>query len=411
MADVPYRLGRESQAELGEPAAPPVADAEMQDLTYVATLVKQPGVSPRPVTAQDRAYWSDFRCSTQLDCANPDPERLNHEVHTWERFITYAALPNDKYLLNWPHHANDFPVNRAFFEDRYYRRKHLKAAKQHTLQFVNYMQHALGHPEWQIATDEYDTPDHLPPIPYIRESRRMVNDRILVEQDMIPRHGNPRAPTIRNSIAVGDYFIDHHHSKAHLPPDRRIDEDYPDNAPFQVPASVFFPANGDESFLVGEKSIAVSHIVNGCTRLQPVVMLMGQALGAIAAQATQQNRAPRDVNLDAVQQTLIDAGCPLYIMYDVPAGDPLFEPVQQLALRSVLQADDPLELQPGAPMPAAWAHRWTRRAELPAETIQQETGELRAEHVNEALRRHLPAQDTVTRGAFVQALYQHMDRS
>jgi hypothetical protein len=216
---------------------------------------------------------------------------------------------------------------------------------------------------------------------------------------------------IRNSIAVGDYFIDHHHSKAHLPPDRRIDEDYPDNAPFQVPASVFFPANGDESFLVGEKSIAVSHIVNGCTRLQPVVMLMGQALGVIAAHATQQHRAPRDVAIDGVQQALIDAGCPLYIMYDVPAGDPLFAPVQHLALRGVLQADDPTELQPDEPMPAEWAHRWTRRAELPADTIQQESGPLRAQNVDGTLRDGLPDSGAVTRGDFVQALHQHLETS
>lgn len=411
LAEVPYRLGRESQAELAEPHAPAMADREMQDLTYAATLVKQPGAEPRPVTEQDRAYWADFQCSTQLDCPNPDPELLNHTIHTWERFITYAALPNDKVLLNWPHHANDFPVNVAFFEDRYYRRKHLQAAKLHTLQFVSYMQHALGHPEWQLATDEYPTADHLPLIPYLRESRRMVNDRIMVQDDVIPRGDHPRAPTIRNSVAVGDYFIDHHHAKAHLPPDRRLDEDYPDNAPFQVPASVFFPANGDESFLAGEKSIAVSHIVNGCTRLQPVVMLMGQALGVIAARATQQNRAPRDVDIDAVQQTLVGAGCPLYIMYDVPAGDPLFEPVQQLARQSVLQADDPTELQPDEPIPVMWAHRWVHRAKLPADTIQQESGPLRAQNVDGSLRDELPDSGTVTRGDFVQALHQHLSTS
>lgn len=409
LADVPYRLGRESQGELGEPSAPPVPDLEMQDLTYAATLVKQPGAEPRPVTAQDRAYWDRFACSTREACSDPDPDRLNHEVHPWDRFITYAALPNDKYLLNWPHHANDFPVTEAFFEDRNYRRKHLGAAKLHTFQFINYMQHALGHPEWQIATDEYPTEDHLPLIPYIRECRRMVNGEVMVEPDVLPRGDNPRAPTIRDSIAVGDYFIDHHHSKAHLPPDRRIDEDYPDNAPFQVPSRVFFPNNGDESFLVGEKSIAVSHIVNGCTRLQPVVMLMGQALGVIAAHATEQRRAPADVDVAAVQQTLIEAGCPLYIMYDVPTGDPLFAPVQQLALRGVLQDDDPTDLEPEKPIPAAWAHRWARRAKLPAETIRTESRSLRADEVAEPLRTHLPDAETVTRGAFVEALHAHLE--
>jgi len=112
-----------------------------------------------------------------------------------------------------------------------------------------------------------------------------------------------------------------------------------------------------------------------------------------------------------VQQTLVDAGCPLYIMYDVPAGDPLFRPVQQLALRSVLQAGAPTELQPDEPMPAEWAHRWARRAELPADTIRQTSGPLRGENVASALRDRLPDGGTVTRGAFVRALHQHLETS
>ena len=105
---------------------------------------------------------------------------------------------------------NDYPVNVAFFEDSYYRRFHKASAKQHTLQFVRYMQHELGHPEWQLATDEYPTPDHLPLIPYIRESRRMVNDHIMVEEDVIAVGDNPRAPMADDVIAVGDYYLDHH---------------------------------------------------------------------------------------------------------------------------------------------------------------------------------------------------------
>jgi len=89
----------------------------------------------------------------------------------------------------------------------------------------------------------------------------------------------------------------------------------------------------DPSFLAGEKSIAVSHIVNGCTRLQPVVMLMGQALGAYAALATGDGKAPRNVPVDRVQDRLLDAGCPLYILYDVPAGHALFRPTLELARR------------------------------------------------------------------------------
>ena len=403
LADIPYRLGRESQDMLGELAAPPEPDNEIQDPTYCATLVKEPDAAPLPSTPTERAQWDDFQCSTKGDCPNPDEERLGHTVHSWDRFIDYSALPNDKYLLNWPHHANDFPVGERFFEDRFVRHQRLQDAKRHTLQFVKYMQTELDHPEWQIATDEYPTDDHLPPIPYLRESRRMVNDRMMTQQDVVPNGDNPRAPTIDNSIAVGDYFIDHHHAKAHLPPGCRLQEDYPDNAPFQVPPSVFFPDQDDPSFMAGEKSIAVSHIVNGCTRLQPVVMLMGQALGAYAALGTKNGTAPRDVPVDRVQDRLLDAGCPLYILYDVPAGHDLFRPTQELARTGVLRADDPTRLKPEEPMPADRARKWARRADR-SDAVRQETGSLRRENVGRALRKHLPDADPVPRGAFVEAL-------
>jgi hypothetical protein len=405
LADLPYRLGRESRDMLGEPAAPEEPDDEIQDLTYVATLTKTPGADPLPVTPQDRAHWDLFECSTRADCPDPDPERLNHTIHEWDRFISYATLPNGKAMLNWPHHSNDFPAPVALFEDRYFRRRHLAAARKHTMQFVKYMHHELGHPEWQVATDEYPTADHLPPIPYIRESRRLVNDHILTQQDVVPDGDNPRAPVIDDTIAVGDYFLDHHHSKAHLPPDCRLVEDYPDNAPFQVPPSVFFPKE-DDRFLVGEKSIAVSHIVNGCTRLQPVVMLMGQALGAYAAFGARDDRPPRSVSTERVQNALLDAGCQLYIMYDVPTGHELFRPVQDLALAGILRADDPTRLNPDEAIPANWAARWTNRAGLSGAVSASGDGPLSRSEVRDPLADLLPgAGDPVSRGAFVQALH------
>jgi len=404
LAEIPYRLGRESRAMLGEPAAPPEPDDEIQDPTYCATLVRRPGAEALPTTATERAQWDAFQCSVASDCPTPDPDRLNHDLHDWESFIEYAALPNDKYLLNWPFHSNDFPVTRRFFEDRYVRHQRLLDAKRHTLQFVKYVQTELEHPEWQLATDEYPTDDHLPPIPYVRESRRMVNDRMMTQSDVVPNGDHPRAPTIDDAVAVGDYFLDHHHAKAHLPPGCRLTEDYPDNAPFQVPPSVFFPDVDDPSVLVGEKSIAVSHIVNGCTRLQPVVMLMGQAIGVYAALGTRDDTAPRDVDVGRVQDRLLDAGCPLYVLYDVPAGHDLFRPVQELALRGILRDDDPTELKPDEPMPTARAHRWARRANLPG-AVRGTDGPLLPTAVDAPLTRHLPDETPISRGAFVEALH------
>ena len=387
MMGMRYRLGREARSETGETSAPLVADRRIQDFTYAATLVRRPGAEPPPLSDIERAYHRRFECSTTVDCSTPDADLLNHGLHDFESFITYAALPRDKVLLNWPHHSNDYPSPVAFLEDRFFRRQHLEAARLHTAQYVRYMQTTLGHPEWQIATDEYPTADHLPPLPYIREARRLVNGHVMTTDAVVARDGHPRAPIQPTAIAVGDYFLDHHHAEHHLPPGSRLVEDFPDAAPYQIPAEVLFPLEDDRT-LVGEKSVAVTHIVNGSTRLQPPVMLMGQAIGAFAAVATQADRATALEDVPAVQRALVEAGCQLYIAYDVPPGAPRFEAVQRLALEGVLDASDPPTLDLEAEVAPEQAAEWHRRAGLDAPTL--EAGTLRGD-VLEAVHARLGA--------------------
>ena len=96
---------RESKEESGEPDAPDVHDYEMQDMTYCAILKKYEREAPN-IKASENYDSSRFECSTAFDCSTQDEEYLNHKLHSWGSFITYAALSNDKYMLNWPHRAN-----------------------------------------------------------------------------------------------------------------------------------------------------------------------------------------------------------------------------------------------------------------------------------------------------------------
>ncbi|MBK6479564.1 MAG: FAD-dependent oxidoreductase [Saprospiraceae bacterium] len=49
---------------------------------------------------------------------------------------------------------------------------------------------------------------------------------------------------------------------------------------YTVPLSVLLPQKV-KNFIVAEKAISVSNIVNGTTRLQPVVLQIGQAAGSL----------------------------------------------------------------------------------------------------------------------------------
>lgn len=338
LGNVPYRLGRDSKRDTNEPHAPDIADDEIQDMTFCAILKNYKSNAPAVKANQD--YNPEiFKCSTAEDCDTLDETYLNHKLHNWESFISYAALPNDKYLLNWPFRANDYLTTRDVYENPSSRKYHFQKAKELTLNYIHYIQTKLGHPEWGLAEDEFPTEDHLPFIPYVRESRRMKGERLMVEEDVIPVKNSYRPPLIKDSIAVGDYFLDHHHSSFFKPPHERLEEKLPANAPFQIPYYSLIPEN-IEGLIAAEKSISVSHIVNGCTRLQPVVMLIGQAAGAAAALSIKRNVEPRNVNIKELQEVLLNAGCQLFPYKDLWNYDPAFKAVQHLALEGVIVDND-----------------------------------------------------------------------
>lgn len=352
LAAIEYRFGREDRATTGEPDAPESADLEIQDVTYVAILKdyhKSAGRNAPPIAATGEYDPTTFCGSTAVDC--DDPGNHNHTLHTWETFIDYGKLPQNKYMINWPFHANDFPDALACF-DRQTRDKAYRRAKEHTLNYIHYMQTVLGHPELGIADDEFPTDDGLPFIPYIRETRRIIGDVIMREQDVLPSEGNGvRPPLQKKSIAVGDYFLDHHHARAHPGHPNYFYEKYPNNATFQVPFGVFFP-RGIDGFLAIEKSISVTHIVNGCTRLQPIVLLMGQAAGACAAMALRDGVEPRNINIRKLQEYLLLRDVVLYAYDDLATFEREFLEAQKLALAGVVLDNE--TFQYGKNKPVTW---------------------------------------------------------
>ena len=344
-AGIPYRLGRDSKSDTGELNAPEKSDNFIQDMTYCAILKKYKGNAP-PVLPSADYDPGLFRNSTAEDSDTQDEKYLNHKLHNWESFISYAGLPNDKYLLNWPFHSNDYRYTiPEIFENQKTREYHFKKAKELTLSYVHYIQTKLGHPEWGLAEDEFPTKDKLPFIPYIRESRRMKGKYLMVESDVIPGEGSFRPPLQKSSIAVGDYFLDHHHSQFFGTPADRLVEELPANAPFQVPYESLIPANVS-GFIAAEKCISVSHIVNGCTRLQPIVMLIGQAAGAAAALSSSKKTAPESINVSELQEILLDAGCQLFPYFDLWNDFPLFKKVQKLALRGIFTSNNEYQFNP-----------------------------------------------------------------
>ncbi len=326
---VKYDIGMESREETGEDIAPEKANDVIQDLTCVAIL-KDYG---RDVTIpQPEGYDpADFACSCQNElCYNPDTGRT---LWPKEKMITYGKLPNNKYMINWPSDGNDYYLN-LIEKSPAEREEALKKAGNHTLCFLYFIQKELGMNTLGLADDEFPTDNGLALIPYHRESLRIHGlVRFTVNHIMEP-YTQPEK-LYRTCIAVGDYPVDHHHGKY---PDRKLLPNlYFHPVPsYGLPLGVMIPKDV-QGLIVAEKSISVSNIVNGTTRLQPVVLQIGQAAGVLAASAVKNKMKIADVSVRQIQKTLLKQGVYLMPYLDVPKEDNLFLPLQRIGSTGILR--------------------------------------------------------------------------
>jgi hypothetical protein len=339
-AGIPFSLGMEASSVTGENVQVPASNNIIQDLTYVAilkdygkdadcTIARPAGYDPLEFDGCCLDFYNDkSRIAPGVDCA---------------KMMTYAKLPGQKYLINWPGFGNDIYLNLIELSPSE-REQELQKAKQQTLRFIYFIQHQLGYKQLGLAADEFPTADRLALIPYHRESRR-VEGLVRFKIQHISDPYNDAHPLYRTGIAVGDYPIDHHHRKN---PDAPQHLGFYPIPSFSVPLGALIPA-ATTGLIVAEKSISVSNVVNGTTRLQPCVLLIGQAAGALAALTVQRkDLQAASVPIRSVQRALLNSGAYLMPYADVNPADPHFMAIQRVGAAGLLR---------GKGQPNAWANR------------------------------------------------------
>jgi hypothetical protein len=335
-AGATYDLGMDARGATGEAMAPETPNDIVQDLTFCAILQDYGEGADKTIARPENYDPAPFLCSCRQLCRDSSVN-----THPCETMLTYGKLPGNKYMINWPIHGNDFYANVAEMAPA--EREEIYAqAKAHTLAFVYFIQHELGYRHLGLAEGEFPTDDHLPLIPYHREGRRIAGLVRLDISHLVAPYEQDR-PLYRTGIAVGDYPVDHHHDKNPDAPEI----DFPPVPSFNVPLGALIPQEVSH-LLVADKGISVTNIVNGSTRLQPVVLQIGQAAGLLAALAAERDVTPAAVPVREVQQALLDAGGYLMPYYDVPPDHPHFAAIQRVGAAGLL---------PGRGEPYHWANR------------------------------------------------------
>jgi hypothetical protein len=322
LADIPYRWGWELQSEWGEPSAP---------VTFNSLTEKYPVQAPTYVV-----IMQDFgeAIAPEIPAApnyNPSQFTGAWDGYGAETFLNYGRLPGGLFMMNWPICGNDYGEGvERLIESDVSRGEFIQESRWHSQNFAHFIQNQLGR-RYGLAEKVFPhNPTAFALHPYYRESRRLVGLTTVREQDILPiargrvasifteafalqPFGHPTAGVCvggasrREAIAVGNYANDHHYPSIQFPlqPKSIRWGGRWTGTPFTIPYSCLVPATTD-GFLVCEKNISVSHIANGATRLQPVVMGIGQAAGMAAAICVELNCQPRDLPIRTLQTALLE---------------------------------------------------------------------------------------------------------
>ena len=300
LADLPYRIGKESHGEFGEPDAPPVADAlDQQPITHVMALRRwaRPGpVGPEPegytrwrsqgVPGHTHALFSPHLPGREPGRSHTLPFAADEDSNTldWWRYRRIVSARQwqsghgpheDVSLLNWA--QNDLAVDPLIDGPR--RRQEVEQeAGQLTRCLLHWLQTeaprpggGAGFPEWQAAPDLLGTSDGLALRPYVRESRRIRACTTLTQIDLM------RGPApMPHGVAIGWYPLDIH------PTCRSGHGVNAQVEPFQIPLGSFVPTDVD-NLLPGSKNLGVTHLANACTRVHPVEWAIGEVAGTLAS--------------------------------------------------------------------------------------------------------------------------------
>jgi hypothetical protein len=220
-------------------------------------------------------------------------ERFGHRrIVARKHFDSFYA--SDITIVNWP--MTDYLGGPLFGESEEEGIKHLEHARQQSLSFLYWMQTEApndtggqGYPGLRLPPDVLGTKDGLAKYPYIRESRRMRTEYVMVEHDLTVIDGDRSPHRFPDSIGIGAYRLDLHPTCG--------GDNFFDVAcrPFEIPLRCLIPVRL-RNLLPGGKSVGSTHIANGALRLHDTEWNIGEVAGSLAAHCIERSFEPHQVS-------------------------------------------------------------------------------------------------------------------
>ncbi len=347
MAGAPYRLGRESREEFGEPHAGVVyfdyenssllpgstgeADNRLPAYTYRLCLTTDPDnsfVLNQPPPGYDRSLYLPYledlaggRLSAPRsfrDGWGYYPEHFD----TLMRALSVTDLPGRKVDANINPRPLAFPFaeeNQEYVNGDWAKREAISLQHRNlTLGLLFFLQNdrAVPKPHRQLAfryhlpLDEFVDNGHFPFQLYVREARRLRGLVTMTEHD-VARTDRGCNGRFDDAIAVGEFPIDSFPVRKRQSKDERVLEGYLGmldslTRPYQIPYRAMLPVHPEG--LIVPVAASATHVAYSSIRMEPTWMAMGQAAGVAAHLAVHAGTGLADVSIAKLQDVLRSQG-------------------------------------------------------------------------------------------------------
>lgn len=308
-----FTSGFDRRAEIGETLAPDNGSPEIEDITWVAILQDFGRLADKTIAKPEGYDPASYACLKSENI---------------RQMLNEASIPNNKYMIKWSECGNQYPVTVDGLGPEH-RSEVYKKAKLHTLGLVYYLQTELGYKNLGID-NQFDTSDHLPSLPYLREYRRAKGAVRMILGDIYTPYDR-ESKLYRTSIAVNDAMPGQHYSEPDAPK-----VSYPPFPAYSIPLGAVVLKDID-NLLVTEKVISVSHLVNASTMYPSAQMILGQGVGTVAAYCAFFKTNTKHLNVRIIQGELLDYQGYLLPFTDISQKDVHFRAIQQVCATGLLK--------------------------------------------------------------------------
>ncbi len=344
LAKVPYRVGRESRAEYGEPhagkvfmvsssKAPTPELAKLAELHDSLNLRKFTGFQTVATESTGEADGEvqafNYRTILSSDPANrlPVTKPANYDVAALKRLefgSIVQPLPNKRIGWNRPQLIG--PHTAYVQGDVRARQQVMDAHWDATMALLYFLQNDESvTPErrkffgqFGLAKDEFTDNGHRPYEFYVREARRIVGRYVFTQHDAMLAKDYKRAPVHEDSIGVTEWYLDTHACTTNRVKGS-LDEGkmmlHYETFPGQVPYRALLPQGVDN--LLVPVCLSSTHVAWGTIRLEPTWMNICESAAYAVVQAVKNGQTPAAINPDKLLRTLAEKRVMLSFFNDV----------------------------------------------------------------------------------------------